>query len=146
MQIPTFIEMSGAIFRRVKYRLDNARIKTLGSNPLLLISAPGPGQAIDVLAATLSIRSTVGYTTGGNVAQLFIGVVPSTFFGQFDNGMFTAGTNLVQITSAIFTGNDDLVNVENQPLFLSTDGNADYTGGADGNVAIVECFYHLFDV
>lgn len=146
MAIPTFIEMSGAIFRKAKYRLDNSRVKTLGSNPLIVIPAPGPGVAIDVLAATLSVRASAGWITGSNEVQFFIGAAPSSFVGQFDDGLFTAGSDLVQISSAVFTGNDDLANVENLPLTLGTVGNTDFTGGSDSNVVIVEFFFHLFDV
>lgn len=146
MAIPTYIEISGAIFRKAKFVLNNSRIKTLGSDPLIVIPAPGPNTAINILAATLSVHFVSGYTTGGNVAQLYLGSSVSSFFTSFDNGMFTSGTNLVQITSANFTGNDDLANVVNQPLNFSTEGNVDYTGGSDENEAILEVFFHLFDV
>jgi hypothetical protein len=138
--------MAGAIFKKYKVVLNNTRFKTLGSDPLILAAAPGPNNALNIVSATLSVVLSSGYTTGGNQLQIFVGAIPSSFVCAFSNGMLTGAGELAQIVAGPFNGNDDIANIENQAIYLSTDGFVDFTGGADDNTIVVEAFCHAFNL
>ena len=123
--------------------LASAQLQHLNASPVQIAAAPGPGELLNLVSVVAQYKSggapyvipadgQFSFELGG--APIQITLVAKGFIDQ--------SANQVQMNTGSHGGTQ--ASMENQPLSLTNDGDAEWTGG-DGTV-IVTAYYTVVDL
>jgi len=129
------------IMRVATLDLTASEVRSLGSNPMEIVPAPGVGKALEVFTAFGQLTYVApAFNGGGDVSLMCSGATAETAQYRFDPGFLalTASTNNIMLRKANLSGPQI---IDNAALVIASDDSI-----SGGSSVKIQCTYRIVDL